>query len=115
MAWFQRQVVPYLQVCRFAAVFTAIADIAAGLALTGRLQPWQGCNLWLLLATVGLYLAGMAWNDYFDRAIDAVERPRRPIPSGRVSLAGARGFATGLMLLGGLAAAGAAWPAKSAT
>jgi 4-hydroxybenzoate polyprenyltransferase len=109
MAWFQRQVVPYLQVCRFAAVFTAIADIAAGLALTGRLQPWQVSNLWLLLATVGLYLAGMAWNDYFDRAIDAVERPRRPIPSGRVSLAGARRFATGLMLLGGLAAAGAAW------
>ena len=32
-----------------------------------------------------LYLAGMALNDYADREVDAVERPARPIPSGRVS------------------------------
>lgn len=109
MGWLQQRVVPYLQLCRFAAVFTAIADIAAGLALTGQLHPWRWSNLWLVLATVGLYLAGMSWNDYFDREVDAVERPRRPIPSGRVSLAHARWFATGLMLLGWLGACGAAW------
>ena len=111
MGSLQQRVLPYLQLCRFAAVFTAIADIAAGLAVTGQLQPWRWGNLWLVLATVGLYLAGMAWNDYFDREVDAVERPRRPIPSGRVSLAQARWFATGLMALGGLAACGAAWSA----
>ena len=31
-----------------------------------------------------LYLGGMALNDYADRDVDAVERPQRPIPSGRV-------------------------------
>src|SRR5262249_22881888 len=31
-----------------------------------------------------LYLAGMVWNDFFDRAEDAEARPFRPIPSGRV-------------------------------
>ena len=31
-----------------------------------------------------LYLGGMALNDYADRDVDAVERPHRPIPSGRV-------------------------------
>ena len=30
-------------------------------------------------------MAGMALNDYADREIDAVERPGRPIPSGRVT------------------------------
>lgn len=111
MGSLQQKVVPYLQLCRFAAVFTAIADIAAGLAVTGQLQPWRVSNLWLVLATVGLYLAGMAWNDYFDREVDAVERPRRPIPSGRVSLPQARRFATGLMVLGWWGACGAAWQA----
>jgi len=104
MAWFSTRVIPYLQLCRFAAVFTAIADIAAGLAVTGQLQPWSSTNVWLVVATIGLYLSGMAWNDYFDRDIDAVERPKRPLPSGRVSLGAARLFAGLLMVAGGLAA-----------
>ena len=37
-----------------------------------------------------LYCAGMVLNDYWDRHIDAKERPQRPIPSGRVSLNAAR-------------------------
>ncbi|MFN7805733.1 MAG: hypothetical protein ACK5TO_17075 [Planctomycetaceae bacterium] len=63
MGWLQQRVVPYLQLCRFAAVFTAIADIAAGLALTGQLHPWRWSNLWLVLATVGrrLALGNLAW------------------------------------------------------
>jgi len=104
MAWFSTRVIPYLQLCRFAAVFTAIADIAAGLAVTGQLQPWSSTNVWLVVATIGLYLSGMAWNDYFDRDIDAVEQPKRPLPSGRVSLGAARLFAGVLMVAGGLAA-----------
>ena len=109
MTWFSRRVLPFLQLCRFAAVFTAIADIAAGLALTGKLESWQSTSLWLLVATVGLYLSGMAWNDYFDREIDAVERPKRPLPSGRVTLGAARVFAGSLMVVGGLAALVATW------
>ena len=38
----------------------------------------------------------MALNDYADREVDAVERPARPIPSGRVSPGFALGLAAGL-------------------
>ena len=42
--------------------------------------------LWLGLAAMTLaYIGGMYLNDAFDAGIDAVERPERPIPSGRVS------------------------------
>lgn len=40
----------------------------------------------LLVISAGLYSAGMAMNDCYDHAIDNVERPDRPIPSGRVTL-----------------------------
>lgn len=48
----------------------------------------------------------MALNDYADAVIDAVERPERPIPSGRVPRATALRVAAGLTAAGlGLAAA----------
>lgn len=47
-----------------------------------------------LLATGG----GNAINDYFDREIDAVNRPDRPIPRGAVTPRGALGF-SGLLLV----------------
>ncbi|MCY2968072.1 MAG: UbiA family prenyltransferase [Planctomycetota bacterium] len=95
-----RSLVPYLQLCRFAAVFTAVSDICAGLALTGQLTPWSWANLWLICASAGLYLSGMVFNDYFDRRIDAVERPKRPIPSGRVSALSAARVGVTLLIAG---------------
>jgi hypothetical protein len=44
------------------------------------------------------YLGGMVLNDAFDAAIDARERPSRPIPSGRISRRAA--FTAGFGLLG---------------
>jgi 4-hydroxybenzoate polyprenyltransferase len=62
-----------------------MADIVLGFVLAnGALAPFSKFAA-LLGASSALYLAGMAFNDFFDRRIDAVERPRRPIPSGRVS------------------------------
>jgi 4-hydroxybenzoate polyprenyltransferase len=53
-----------------------------------------------------LYVAGMALNDICDHRRDAIERPERPIPSGRISLGRAWGFTTTATLLGlGLLAA----------
>lgn len=91
----------YLQLMRFPAVFTAWADICLGYALThdGWL-PVTGEFGWLLLATTGLYLSGMVFNDVFDREQDARERPTRPIPSGRVSLMAAIRVGVLLMLAG---------------
>ena len=60
----------------------------------------------LLGASAGLYLAGMVWNDLFDREQDAQERPKRPIPAGRVTLKAAIRFASLLTVIGlGCAAA----------
>jgi 4-hydroxybenzoate polyprenyltransferase len=42
----------------------------------------------------------MAANDWADRGVDAVERPRRPIPSGRVPASVALGLAAGLTVAG---------------
>lgn len=61
----------------------------------------------LFLSTAGcslLYLAGMVLNDAFDVQWDAVHRPERPIPSGRirrgtVALVGAGLLVGGLLLL----------------
>jgi len=79
--------------------------IVVGAAVTGGASilgdPWA-----LLLAFVtgsSLTGASMAVNDYFDRDIDAVNEPGRPIPSGRVTPAEALALA-GLLSLVGLAA-----------
>jgi 4-hydroxybenzoate polyprenyltransferase len=62
-------------------------------------------SLFLVPAAVSLYAGGVALNDVCDAALDSIERPERPIPSGRVSCAGAAALAGFLMALGvGLAA-----------
>lgn len=94
-----------LQLVRLPAVFTAMADIFLGFLLThNKLEPAAVFGL-LLVASSCLYLSGMVFNDVFDRRIDAVERPERPIPSGRVSLPSAIGLGVVLMLAGIAAAA----------
>ena len=106
-----------LQLMRFPAVFTALADILLGFGLTHpdwklRLSSGNLRELLLLCGcSSGLYLAGMVLNDVFDVAEDRVERPERPIPSGRISLSKARNAAMALMLLGGLCAAWVGTPA----
>lgn len=46
----------------------------------------------LIVVSVSLYSAGMVMNDCYDLGIDSVERPDRPIPSGRVPLRNAWGL-----------------------
>lgn len=96
----------YLQFLRLPAVFTAMADILLGFLLNHpSLRPL--CQFVpLLLASCCLYLSGMAFNDIFDRNIDAAQRPERPLPSGRIALLAAVLLAAALMLAGiGAAAA----------
>ena len=101
----------YLQLIRLPTVFTAMADIVLGYVLTHHFI--LGPNGWdnpakffgLLVSSCCLYLAGMVFNDVFDRKQDAAERPSRPIPSGRVSLTSAVILGTVLMIVGVAAAA----------
>jgi len=105
----------YLQLTRPANVVTAVADIWAGFAIAGgwtyMISDWElGAAVfwqklaWLSLSTIGLYAGGVAFNDVFDAELDAVERPERPIPSGRVSKTAAAGMSLMLLILGILAA-----------
>lgn len=91
-----------LQLTRFPNVFTAVSNIAAAYLLThDDLSDWASFTL-LVASSALLYLAGMVLNDVFDVAQDTVERPQRPIPSGRVSVSFARGLGFGLLLGGAL-------------
>lgn len=90
----------YLQLLRLPAVFTAMADIILGFLLTqGAFAPVEKF-LSLLAASCCLYLSGMVFNDVFDVAQDTVERPERPIPSGRVSRRSAATLGSILMAVG---------------
>ena len=105
----------YFQLTRPANVVTAVADIWAGFALAGAWdtlmvnwiygdQTFWWNLLWLSLSTIGLYGGGVAFNDIADAELDAIERPERPIPSGRASKKGAMLMAS-LLLLAGIACA----------
>ncbi|MEU7845655.1 SCO3242 family prenyltransferase [Micromonospora sp. NPDC049114] len=91
------------ELVRAPAALSVPGDVVAGAAAAGALGPRTPA---LAGASVLLYWAGMAANDWADRELDAVERPERPIPSGRVTPAAALGLAAGLTAAGvGLAAA----------
>ncbi|WP_234018058.1 MULTISPECIES: SCO3242 family prenyltransferase [unclassified Streptomyces] len=87
---------------RISALFSVPGDALAGAAAVGR-GPGRGTAL-AVGASLCLYEAGMALNDWADREEDAVDRPHRPIPSGRVSPAAALS-AAGLLTAAGLALA----------
>lgn len=100
----------FAQLLRLPNVFTAFADIAlaaaAGVAALPTPPPgfWAAVTL-IALASGCLYLAGMVWNDVFDREHDAETRPSRPLPSGRIRvgtavLLGLALLATGVTLAG---------------
>ncbi|TQJ30795.1 SCO3242 family prenyltransferase [Microbacterium sp. SLBN-146] len=87
-----------LDLVRAPAALTALGDplvgaVSARGAVGGRAVP-------LAAASACLYAAGMALNDYSDADLDAVERPERPIPSGRVSRATALGLGAALTAAG---------------
>lgn len=91
--------VALLALCRIPNVFTALANVAAGVLLA-RGGGFAVDDVLLLAASGCLYLAGMVLNDYFDREVDALERPERPIPSGQVSPGVALALGLGLAATG---------------
>ncbi|MFJ3779331.1 SCO3242 family prenyltransferase [Streptomyces sp. NPDC090075] len=83
---------------RAPAALSVPGDVLAGAAAAG--DPLSIRTLGAMGSSVCLYWAGMALNDYADATVDAVERPERPVPSGRVPRR------TALAVAGGLTAAG---------
>lgn len=99
----------WAELLRVSALFSVPGDALAGAASAGR-RPGRGTAL-AVGASLCLYEAGMALNDWADREEDAVDRPHRPIPSGRVTPAAALAAAATLTAAGLALAARAGRPA----
>ncbi len=94
----------YLQLMRPANLVTAIADILAGLSLAKFIFSTDTLSIQtiilLCITTVGLYGGGVVFNDVFDADLDAIERPERAIPSGKVSKKNATILGISLLFIG---------------
>ena len=86
----------YLLLSRISNLPTVWTNVLAGIIAAHA--PVQGSVAARVAAGVSLlYTAGMFLNDAFDRQIDAVERPDRPIPAGDVTARAA--FVAGFSML----------------
>lgn len=96
---------------RPANIVTSVADVLAGIAISGFLAngsfQFQHLVPILLLcfSTIGLYGGGVVFNDVFDAELDRIERPERPIPVGLITIREAATLAV-IMLIAGILAAG---------
>ncbi|WP_258534388.1 SCO3242 family prenyltransferase [Streptomyces sp. PT12] len=104
----------WAELLRGPAALTVPGDIIAGAVTAGGAPPRRIAMA--AGASVCLYWSGMALNDWADRELDAVERPERPLPSGRIAPRAAFGAAAALTAAGlGLAAACGRTAATTAT
>jgi len=100
----------YLLLTRPANIVTSVADVLAGISISGIFLQWtlngllhEGiiANVFLLcLSTICLYAGGIVFNDVFDYKLDLVERPERVIPSGIVSIREASRLGSILLVFG---------------
>lgn len=92
----------YLRLVRLPNLFTAVSNVVGGhvIASGGTVNPFAMTVT--CLGSAALYGGGVAMNDFADRRIDAVERPERLLPSGRITPAQALAGGAGLLLVGGL-------------
>ncbi|MFC8918493.1 SCO3242 family prenyltransferase [Streptomyces sp. NPDC057116] len=88
----------WAELLRVSALFSVPGDALAGAAAMGA-RPNRGTAL-AIGSSLCLYEAGMALNDWADRDEDAVDRPHRPIPSGRVAPPAALAAAAALTATG---------------
>ena len=104
--------VTLLRLGRVSNLPTVWTNVLAGAVLGGG--DWRSWRLGLMLVAMSsFYVGGMYLNDYFDRAIDARERPERPIPSGHISANAVAAIGFALVAAGAVATA-AMGPAAAA-
>lgn len=90
----------HLETMRPYTVFhSGMLGFAAALFLSeGTAPPWR-IALAFLVPTLG-WVSGLYGGDYFDRDLDAVAKPHRPVPSGRISARTAFWFMVGYIIAG---------------
>ena len=90
----------YIEILRPLNALMTIVGVVIGAAIAG--VPFNPLHLGIIFAALATFLqlgAGNTINDYFDREIDKINKPLRPIPSRRISPANAKIYAGGLFAL----------------
>ncbi len=91
--------VTLLRLGRVSNLPTVWTNVLAATVLAGG--AWQNARTGLVLIAMSLfYVGGMYLNDYFDRAIDARERPGRPIPAGDIAANAVAAAGFGMLFAG---------------
>ena len=88
---------PYIEILRPGNVLMAMIAIILVAIVS------HSISIPIILAMLAVFFeisAGNVINDYFDYKIDLINKPERPIPSGRIKLKTARNYAYGLFLGG---------------
>jgi len=88
-----------LRLGRISNVPTVWTNVLAGAVIAGGAQSANEIAL-IALAMTAFYIGGMYLNDYFDRAIDARDRPGRPIDAGEIRAGSVLSIGFGLLALG---------------
>ena len=87
----------YLEIIRPGNAVMAVIAVILVMFITGNFA----FNSFLACLVVFMVIGGgNAINDYFDHKIDAINKPGRPIPSGRVSLRAAGTYSVSLFAVG---------------
>ncbi len=90
----------YLRLTRPPNAFLMFVAVLVGVVFSEQRNFQTPHILLALLTAYGLTGSSMALNDYFDREVDAVNNPTRPIPSGSVSPGSAVALSAVLAALG---------------
>lgn len=88
---------PYLEIIRPGNAVMAVIAVLLMAFISGVF------TLNVIVACVVVFIitgAGNSINDYFDHKIDAINKPQRPIPSGRISLKAAGYYSLLLLIMG---------------
>jgi 4-hydroxybenzoate polyprenyltransferase len=98
----------WLDIARVSNTPTVVSNAVAGAVLVST-SPDAFTVAVVAVAMALFYTAGMVFNDVMDLDIDRLERPERPIPSGRISLGTAIGVTVALFVVGETLLLAAGW------
>ena len=95
---------PYIDIIRplncLMIVFTVLLSVSIGYASTGTVIIYFDVII-AIITTFLIFSGGNIINDYFDVEVDKINRPNRPIPSGKISKKTAYGLAITFFLIAG--------------
>jgi geranylgeranylglycerol-phosphate geranylgeranyltransferase len=80
----KQRLLAHIETCRpYTLAYAGLVSLAGALLASRDPELWRLLGAWAV-PTLG-WLAALYGGDYFDRYLDAVAKPHRPIPSGRMS------------------------------